>query len=261
MSAGLAGPSVTVTFGDLDDGVWGAVWGAAPPAVAIGLARGGIEGFAGVTVIGASATEEWRISADGLELAIAPAGTAAALASDGLPAGFDQLCRATGRCLLGGAERAVDCLGRRSWSERAPDFRRFESLRDVCAWFEAGDGVALHSLRRRKARGHADDLVTAVAFEAGGPIAVADPRLSTTYTAAGLPSRMNLELWIDQEESSAGAEGGAEGRAQYPRRVAGEALGDQWIWSSDETEVQVVPLRCHSRGREGSGMYLLAKAK
>jgi hypothetical protein len=257
MSTGWAGPLLTVTFGDLDDGLWGATWGAAQPAVAIGLVEGAHESFVGARIVGASAAEEWQISADGVELVIAPAGDAATLAPGGLPAGFEQLCRASGRCLVGGVERTVNCLGRRGCSERTPDCGRFESLRDVSAWFEAGDGVALRSLRRRKARGHADDLVTAVVFEPEGPVAVADPRLSTTYTAAGPPSRMNLELWIDQDQRS----GGDGDRAQYPRRVGGEALGDCSIESSEGTEIQVVPLRCHSRGHEGSGMYLLASTQ
>jgi len=254
MSMGWAGPLVTVTFGDLDEGLWGAIWGATQPAVAVGLVDGAHEGFAGATVVGSSATEEWRISGQGLELVIAPAGDPAALASDSRSARFEQLCRASGRYVLGGAERTVDCPGHRGWSEQAPDFARFESLRDVSAWFGTGDGIALRSLRPRKARGHADDLLTAVVFEPDGPVAVADPRLSTTYTAAGAPARMNLELWIDQDE---GSDDNGD-RAQYPRRVGGEALGERWVGFSEGIEVQVVPLRCHSRGREGSGTYLLA---
>jgi hypothetical protein len=215
MSTASAGAVVIVTFGDFEGCLWGGIWGADQPAVTIGLTSGDHEHFSGATIVGTSPTEEWRISADGLELVIAPASDAAALASDGLQAGFDQLCRAIGRCVLGGTERTVDCFGRRGWSARAPDLAAFGSLRDVSVWFEAGEGVALHSLRGRKARGHADDLITAVVFEPAGPVAVTEPRLSTTYTAAGTPARMNLELWIDQDESP----DGEEDRTQYPRRV------------------------------------------
>jgi len=256
MSSGSA-PLGTVTFGDLHAGVWGAAWNAAQPSVAIGLVDADQDEFPGAVIVGERETEDWRISADGLELVIAPASDpAATVASAWMPAGFDQLCHVSGRFVLAGAERTVECLGRRAWGEQAPDFGRFESLRDVSAWFAEGEGVALRSLRRRKARGHSDDVVSAVVFEPDGPVWVAEPRLSTTYTAAGAPSRMTLELWLEQEQSG----DGDEDRAQYPRRVGGEALGDRWVGSSAGTEVQVVPLRCHTRGHEGSGVYLLVRS-
>jgi hypothetical protein len=61
-----------------------------------------------------------------------------------------------------------------------------------------------------------------------------------------LPSRTNLELWV------------GEGENEFPRRVAGEAAGDGAVLATEETELRVIPLRCHSRGREGTGVYVLA---
>jgi glyoxylase-like metal-dependent hydrolase (beta-lactamase superfamily II) len=75
---------------------------------------------------------------------------------------------------------------------------------------------------------------------------VDDPRLSTTYAASGLPSRTNLELWI------------GEGENEFPRRVAGEASAEGAVLQVEDVDLRVVPMRCHSRGREGTGVYVLA---
>ena len=40
--------------------------------------------------------------------------------------------------------------------------------------------------------------------------------------------------------------------------MAGEAAGDGAALQVQDTELRVIPLRCHSRGREGTGVYVLA---
>jgi hypothetical protein len=259
MSAGASGPLWTVTFADLETGVWGAGLGRDDGfQLTIGEAGGARRGFPDASVVGAGEQHDWRVAAEGLDLVLAASGDGAPAApGDGAPAGFEQLCRVRGTAVVDGEQRALDVLGRRGWRDGPPDFGRFESVRDVSAFFEPGEGVTAVSLRRRKARGQADDLLTAVVFDPDGPHVVADPRLSTTYASDGAPLRMGLELWLEPEPQTGEEEPGE----QYPRRFAGEALGDPAAisrgagWAAD-----AVPLRCRGRGHEGAGVYLLLRA-
>ncbi len=79
-----------------------------------------------------------------------------------------------------------------------------------------------------------------------------DPRLSTTYRADGSPSRAGVELWLDV---------GGETQEQYPRRAAGEALAAGVAAASDGLNVEAHALRWHSRGQEGTGVYVLARRR
>jgi hypothetical protein len=110
----------------------------------------------------------------------------------------------------------------------------------------------LVSLRPRNASGHGDDILTAALFEPGSTRAVAEPRLSTTYTATGAPSRMSLELWLDDDEEETG---------RYPRRAAGEATGARARFDRGELSIDAELLRCTSHGRQGAGVYLIVRAK
>ncbi len=172
---------------------------------------------------------------------LAPEGDAVPALADDEPVGFDQLCRVAGMVTLDRTQRPVACLGRRSARRPVFDTERFESLREVSAWYEPGEGVVVSSLRPRGARGHAADVITAALLEPGTAPPVADPRLSTTYTATGAPARMTLELWL---ESEADAE-------QYLRRIAGEAIGTRALASRGALEFDAELLRCYSRGRDG----------
>jgi hypothetical protein len=120
------------------------------------------------------------------------------------------------------------------------------SARIVSGWFDRDEAFMLLALRAAAAMGQESDLVAATLFDPEGWVSVDDPRLSTTYGASGLPSSTNLELWI------------GEGDQEFPRRVAGEAAGDGAALQVQDTELRVIPLRCHSRGREGTGVYVLA---
>ena len=114
------------------------------------------------------------------------------------------------------------------------------SARAVSGWFGDDDAFTLLALRASESVGQEADLVAATLFEPEGWVPVDDPRLSTTYTGEGLPARASLELWI------------GEGENEFPRRAAGEAVGTGAALEADGLELHVVPMRCHSRGREGA---------
>lgn len=238
----------TVAFGDLEAALWGVLFGAEHPSLAMLRTTDGAT-LADATLEGSGESEEWQITGASGDLVLSAVGEAApATVADGAQIGFDQLCRVRGRVRVADAEREVDCLGTRGWRDHSYVLQ-FDSLRAVSAWFEPDEGVALSALRPRKAAGHATDAVTAVVFETDGALPVVDPRVSSTYSAADTVSRVGLELWIGEEDSE-----------QYPRRVAGEALSSGVIGhSSGFTEIRATLLHCHSRGREGAGVYLLAR--
>ena len=149
--------------------------------------------------------------------------------------------------MLDRSEHELDSLGVRGSRDEGQLYES-ESLREVCAWFEPDEGVAVLALRPRKAAGHSTDAITAALLDPEGSIAVAEPRLSTTYAAGEFPSRMGLELWIGEQDSE-----------QYPRRFAGEAAGPRIAAQHDGCAISAALLRCHSRGRDGAGVYLLAR--
>lgn len=248
MTADTDAPLRTLAFGDLDAGVWGVAWGGSEPFVAVGTIDAGADpGIGPASIDGSSPGEEWVLRGSGIELTVSPESDP--VVSSGLD-GFDQLCRVVGRFTLAGAEHLVDCLGRRG-SKTCVDLREAESIRDFCAWFTPGEGVSLTALRPLGANGHDRDIVVASVFEPGGSVAVADPRLSTTYAGDGRPSRVSLELWLDHDESE----------EQYPRRAAGETLGVSAAWIEGELDCQAYVFACHSRGNEGAGVYVLARRR
>jgi hypothetical protein len=86
---------------------------------------------------------------------------------------------------------------------------------------------------------------------------VAEPRLSTAYTEEGQPLRATLELWLGDDDS---AEPGQEA-VQYPRRAAGVASGPPATGEFADLALGVQPFRWRAEGREGAGIYLLARAR
>jgi hypothetical protein len=248
VSAQATTPLRTVAFGDLNADVWGVLCGYAEPLLALGTtALGASLDAAPTSIAGIEAGEEWTISGPDLELTVSPDSEAAISQSID---GFDQLCRVHGDALIGGARHELDLRGRRA-VRAGLDLGGFQSIRDVCAWFGPVDGIAVTSLRPWGAKGHDRDVIEASVFDPAGAAAVADPRLSTTYSGDGQPSRVGLELWLRQDESD----------EQYPRRAAGEALGARAAWAQSTVELRAYTLRCHSRSEEGFGVYLLARSK
>ncbi len=183
----------------------------------------------------------WVVRAGDVELRFdADGDPVAAPAVEGSELQGEQL-----RMRLAGTEGATGAgvAGRYALPE-APE--RTDSVRAVGAWFAEAETVGVLSVRPRKHRGHGQDAVVGAVDDPEGWPPVTDPRLSTTYAADGRPARMNLELWTDDE-------------AQLARRVAGEALGPRVAASAAGWQLDAQRLECHSRGREGSGVYLLAR--
>ncbi|MGN6868918.1 MAG: hypothetical protein ACTHMY_11015 [Solirubrobacteraceae bacterium] len=242
----------TLAFGD--GSVWGASWSADSAGAALTALGTGSE----ATVVpdvrmsdgdsGSDAGVDWRLEAQGVALVAAPVGELVDVQAtqDGL-AGSEQLCRVTGAF---GSDQ-VDCLGIRSWWSDDVEPAQFESIRVVSVWFGPDEAFALTAFRPRKAKHHDADLLAAVVIGPDASGAVEDPRLSTTYTADGWPARAGLELWLPGEEPE----------RQYPRRASGEAVGPRAQAVAGDLELQAEPFHWHSRGREGAGMYLLARPR
>lgn len=241
----------TLAFGDVQGGIWGAALHAALPVLVLGDASGATWSTA-LSAEGWSAEGVgWKLTGEGVDLHVAPGGEAEEMEPDEPEdsgadlSGCDELCRVRGTVSVDGAPRDIDCVGTRCVVDGV-DAGSLGSARMVSGWFDHNEAFMLLALRAAEAVGHESDLVAATLFDPEGWVPVDDPRLSTTYTESGLPSRTNLELWI------------GEGDQEFPRRVAGEAAGDGAILSAEGTELRVIPLRCHSRGREGTGVYVLA---
>lgn len=244
----------TLAFGDLEPGVWGAAWIPAQDGPAVTALGGNGEGVlvSGARVTADPDTGEWHLAGDRTALTVSGAGEAVAVgATDDRVEGFDQLCRVTGRFELDGAEHVVDCLGLRASRSGEFDLGKLESVRAVSTWFEPDEGLSLMAFRARKAKGHDGDVVTAAVLTPEASARVEDPRLSTMYDGAGWPVRAGLELWIAREGED----------EQYPRRASGEAAGARAQSADGELELRAEPFRWHSRGREGAGMYILARRR
>jgi hypothetical protein len=253
----------TLAFGDLDGAAWGAGWfpggseqglaglGAGsqePVAVALQLADSDADADAGAD--GA----DWRLEGERVSLLVSPVGEAvAAQAIDEQVEGFEQLCRVAGRFELDGSEHTVECLGVRSWWSPEADLNRFESVRAVSTWFEPDEALTLTAFRGRKAKAHDGDIVAGAVINPQGSPPVEDPRLSTTYEGDGWPIRAGLELWLAAPNDS---------EQQFPRRASGEATGPRVHTAGDGgLELRAEPFRWHSRGRDGAGMYILARRR
>jgi hypothetical protein len=171
---------------------------------------------------------------------------------------LDQLVTVAGR-LHGDRAREVQCRGCRSERAEGVEPGRFSLVRDVCAWFGPGDGFALVAVRPRRASGHGNEAVTATIFSAGHTLRVAEPRLSTVYGETGQPIRASLEMWLESDDEP--SEPGQEESVQYPRRAAGVASGPEANDHFSNLALSLQPFRWRSEGRDGAGMYLLARAR
>ncbi|HET9105483.1 MAG TPA: hypothetical protein VFN55_19200 [Solirubrobacteraceae bacterium] len=195
--------------------------------------------------------ETWSVAGAGAALTVAPEPPGEDAEQDaavldpelGEPA---ERCTVRGRATVGGAEVELDCPALR-FSLAIDDPRDAGSLRAVAGWFGPELALSLGALRPLRSRGHDQDRITATLFEDGRPRMVDEPRLSTTLHDDGLPARMSMELWV------------AEGDDLYPRRAAGEATATGARTPGDAPQLGGVPLTCHMAGRDGAGVYLLAR--
>ena len=218
----------TLAFGDLESGRWGVVW---TPA----------DGEAVAILDGALV--------DGIEFTLEPLSecTIAYEAEDGDEAPAPLTARICRVSVIGASETAPDCLGLEV-TQGAPALAELDSFRQVLAWFADDDALAVSAARPRKAAGHDRDEVLAAMIEPNGPIAIDEARLSTTYGDGGAAKRMSLELWPAGEEDD------------YPRRAAGEVSRPPTVTTPDGAILEVHSMRCHRAGRDGPGIYLIARA-
>jgi len=236
-----------VTFGDLDTGIWGATWASSDAALA--LRAGGSALTAPATIETGDEGEDWTLRADGVELTVSP--EAEPVSSEVL-GGFDQLGRLSGHATLSdGNTVTIEALCRRGIRDALRPGAA-DSIRDVSCWFEPDRGLALTAVRPRKTKGHDRDLIAAAVLDVEGAHPIAEPRLSTTYTEDGRPARAGLELWRAEDEN---------GEQSYPTRAAGEVAGPGLVTAAEGMEVQAEPFRWHSRGAEGTGVYLLVRPR
>ncbi len=137
----------------------------------------------------------WTASVDGaFAVALEPLGAPARLGE----AAEVWICSARG--VIGDA--AFDGVGH--FTREAPA-GGFVLDRAVTAWLRTELAVALAARRPRRAAGHGDEerhgaILRGVPLE---PVAVADPRLSSTYDGDGRVIRCGLELWETEESDSA----------------------------------------------------------
>jgi hypothetical protein len=234
----------TVAFGDVDGGVWGAAVQSARAGLVFGVGDG-----PSVAVEPEWTVEDraWHLRGEDYELHVEPRGEAP-IEGDGdgtEPSGLQELCRVHGRIGLDDGEQVLECAGTRTALDGI-ERDAVGSIRVVSAWFGPDEAITAIALRSRRAADHEADMIAATLFDPDGWVPVADPRLSTTYTESGDPARASLELWV------------ADGENEYPRRAAGEATGRGGAHAAGELALRVAPLRCHSRGLEGAGVYVLA---
>ena len=248
-----------LAFGDLQTELWGVSWlpvdeGAAQLAVGRGASTAQFD----VALRAGESDEPWTLDGDGISLVLAPAAPPRrGQDPNSQLATQDQLCQVSGRVRLDGGEVEVQCLGWRSLAGGGPDLAELGSLRFLAGWLDPALGFSLLALRPRRARGQDAEAVAAVVFEDPPPPPVVDPRLSTTYSDAGLPRRAGLELWLEEEEGEETAEEGAS--PQYLRRAAGEVVGSGLDWSQDGFRIRASLLRWHSHGHTGPGVYVLGQ--
>jgi hypothetical protein len=159
-----------------------------------------------------------------------------------VPGEGPELCRVTGT--VSGQE--VQSRGVRVRMAPRSAKEALGSARFVAGWFADGSAVGLIAARPRRHDQPDHDAASATLFDRERWLPVTEPRLSTTYDGSETPARVSLELWI------------GEGEHEYPRRMAGEASGGSSSAADGGAALKVVPLRCHSRGEEGVGVYVLA---
>lgn len=245
MAASSPPTLLTFAFAAPGEELWGTGWfpqTGAPGALVLVDGRD----TAGLVAELADDDGTWQVRAPGLEIAIADSGDPVPLMAGSETSGFTQLATVTGAATVAGRALEVQADGRRSAHTSPDDLVRYDSVREVSGWFEGAEAVSLIALRPRRAKGHEQDIVAAAVIEAETPPAITDPRLSTTYDATGRPARVNLELWTDDPE-------------QFPRRMAGEATEHEAQATGAGWELTAELLRCHSRGQDGRGVYLLAR--
>lgn len=221
-------------------------------------AQGDVEtpetGWESVTIAGVSATvaeplTSWRASFEGEDVGFDlsfiaacppfPPGRGSTLE------GYGQLCEVRGEATVGARRAAVSGLGQRDHLWGPARWEGIELSRTVCAWVDGPGALSLSAHRPAGASGHEDELLSAVLVDASpdgpGPLAVAEPRLSTTYDAAGRQRRAGVELWVGEDD-------------ELPRRASGEVVCGTSL-ELGRLRLDCAFLHWHLDGRAGTGRY------
>jgi hypothetical protein len=241
MIATSPAPIRLVSFGAANGEQWGLVLDAGEPAVLLVTKQGARSAAGAAAVRIAEDAGRWSVSGDGFALTVDGAPEADRPASQ---AG-DELCRVTGTVGTNGSQLAIDLEGIRT-RDADPDSNSVESLRCLAGWFGDSRGLIVRSLRSPRSKGHGQDRLAATVFDPDDWLTAADPRISTTYREGERPTRASLELWI------------GEGEEQYPRRATIEAVAEPLAVEGEHLRVSVTPVRCHSGGLDGAGLFLIA---
>lgn len=155
--------------------------------------------------------------------------------------GYNQLCAVSGTVTVGGKTREVRCLGQRGHIWGSLDWKRIEVARFLSAWLGADRAVMLAAARPVKARGHGEEALAGWLVDAGEPLPISDPRLSTTYDGALRQQRVGLELWMDEE-------------TDFARRASGKVLCGTTLDLGD-VRLDTSFFAWKMEGREGVGRY------
>ena len=223
----------------------------------VGIPGGVVDSWDAVSAAGVRSTvetplEAWTVTYDGgpdagFDLRVEAVSAPAVLAPEDQVAlvggmeGYEQLCSVIGTVRVGGRSVGVRCLGQRGHLWGTPDWSRIELARTLSAWLGADRAVTLTAVRPAKAKHHDEEAVAAFLIDGGEPLAIFDPRLSTTYDGSLRQRRAGLELWMQEE-------GG------HARRAAGEVLCGTTV-DLGELRLETAFFRWHMEGREGTGRY------
>lgn len=268
--------AVTFAFGDLAAGVFGSVrlglaGEGARRASALVLVFAGTElaivqqasaqhdgepaldrlNVGGVSAGVIAPLERWRVAFEGeqgaFDLSFDAAGAPGELGSEAAAAalaglhGYEQPCAVTGSVRIGERRFELTALGQHGHQWGAPHWGRIALARTVSAWFDDGQAVVLAAVRPTRAKGHGDEATSALLFEAGEPVVISDPRLSTGYDASGRQRRAGLELWVGEEDET-------------PHRISGTVLcGGSLELGTLRLDSSFFHWRM--RGRDGVGRY------
>ena len=164
----------------------------------------------GLTVRTLEPHARWQVvlaTEPGFELEFEAASPPAEFEPLGGMEGHERLCRVSGTA----AGRPIDCLGQRGRSWGTADWSEIGLTRSLGAWLDEGPSVVYSAVRPAGAESHAEEAQWGALVDADGAVAMADPRLSTTYDGDGHQRRAGLELWVGEDDD-------------YPRRGAGQVL-------------------------------------
>jgi hypothetical protein len=137
----------------------------------------------------------------------------------------ERICHVAGTATVAGRQRGIDGRGQRSHQWGPPPWPALASWRSLSAWLDDDGSLALWAAKPAGAGEHDREALAARLVEGDPPhpLDVADPRISTTYTADGHPLRAGLELWVGPDDD-------------FARRAAGELIcaGSLRLGSSDQ---------------------------